>query len=278
VPHTRRYAPDNWINFKERRGMSLNAHKYLERIGITGDVHADYESLRRIQEHHMLSVPFENLDIMNGRPIELKLESMYYKIVEKRRGGYCYELNGLLGWLLQDIGYSVSILSGQVRRDDGAFGPEFDHMVLLVTLEEDYIVDVGFGDSVRSPLPLSGEVVTDVSGSYRIMHERDSDVLFFQKRLKGKWVSEFRFTLQPRKLEDFYDMNVYQQTSPESHFTHKLICSIATPNGRISISGDFFIETIGSEKNRRAIRCDEERNDLLRSRFGIDMYESSIKE
>jgi N-hydroxyarylamine O-acetyltransferase len=258
--------------------MSLNAHKYLERIGITGDVHADYESLRRIQEHHMLSVPFENLDIMNGRPIELKLESMYYKIVEKRRGGYCYELNGLLGWLLQDIGYSVSILSGQVRRDDGAFGPEFDHMVLLVTLDEDYIVDVGFGDSVRSPLPLSGEVVTDVSGSYRIMHERDSDVLFFQKRLEGEWVSEFRFTLQPRKLEDFYDMNVYQQTSPESHFTHKLICSIATPNGRISISGDFFIETIGSEKNRRAIRCDEERNDLLRSRFGIDMYESSIKE
>ncbi len=250
--------------------MYLNPYKYLERIGITGDVRTDYESLRRLQEHHMLTVPFENLDIMNGRPIELSLESMYDKIVEKRRGGYCYELNGLFGWLLQNLGYSVSILSGQVQRDDGTFGPEFDHMVVLVTLDENYVVDVGFGDSVRSPLPLSGQVVTDVSGAYRILHERDSDVLFFQKRLEEEWVSEFRFTLQPRKLEDFYDMNVYQQTSPESHFTHKLICSMATPNGRISISGDFLIETIGSEKTRRAIRSDEERTDLLRSRFGID--------
>lgn len=233
-------------------------------------MHADFDSLQEIQAHHMLSVPFENLDIVYGQSVQLGLESIYDKIVTKRRGGYCYELNGLLGWCLQNIGYRVSILSGRVRRDDGSFGLEFDHMILLVHLDEDYIVDVGFGDSVRSPLPLSGEIVTDVSGVYRIKNPFDSSILEFQKQIEGDWISEFDFTLQPRKFEDFYEMNVYQQTSPNSHFTQSLICSIATPTGRVSISGDSFIETIGSEKTRLPVPSIQERNDLLRLRFGID--------
>jgi N-hydroxyarylamine O-acetyltransferase len=253
----------------ELKVSEINVQRYLARIGITEGIRVDYHSIRLIQERHMLSVPFENLNIVNGLPIELDLDSLYDKIVVRRRGGYCYELNGLLAWVLKSLGYPVSLLSGQVRRDDGTFGPEFDHMVLLVSLHQDYIVDVGFGDSVRSPLPLSGEVVVDASGSYRIMPEYDSDVLLFQKRLGGEWVSEFRFTRKPRQIDDFRDMNIYQQTSPESHFTKNLIISIATPNGRVSISGDTFIETIGADKKRRTIRSDDERNDLLKRHFGF---------
>ncbi len=246
-----------------------NVQRYLERIGISGEMRVDYNSLRLIQERHMLSVPFENLNIVNGLPIELDWDFLYDKIVAKRRGGYCYELNGLLALILKSVGYHVSLISGQVFRNDGTFGPDFDHMVLLVHLDNGYIVDVGFGDSVRSPLLLSGEVVVDISGSYRIIPELNSDVLFFQKRFRGEWVSEFRFTLKPRQIEDFSDMNVYQQTSPESHFTQNLIVSKATPDGRISISGDSFIETIGSDKNRRPILSNDERNDLLKRYFGI---------
>ncbi|MCL6626583.1 arylamine N-acetyltransferase [Alicyclobacillus shizuokensis] len=95
------------------------------------------------------------------------------------------ELNGLLGWVLRSLGYSVSLLSGRVLRDDGTYGPEFDHTLLLVELDDEYIVDVGFGDSVRSPLPLSGEVVADVSGAYRVMPGSDAGVLVFQKKLGG---------------------------------------------------------------------------------------------
>jgi N-hydroxyarylamine O-acetyltransferase len=156
-----------------------------------------------------------------------------------------------------------------VRRDDGSYGPEFDHMALLVHLDEDYLVDVGFGDSVRSPLPLSGEIVSDVSGSYRIAREEHSENLCFQKLIQNEWVTEFVFTRKPRRLEDFYDMNQYQQTSPESHFTRKLICSLATPEGRITISGDTLIETIGSVKTQRPIVSAEERALILQHRFGI---------
>lgn len=248
---------------------SPNVKKYLERIGITEKPDVDFNSLRLIQERQMLSVPFENLNIFHDIPIQLDLDSLYDKIVERRRGGYCYELNALLAWLLKSLGYEVSILSGQVLRDDGTFGPEFDHMVLLVHLDRNYIVDVGFGDSVRSPLPLSGEVVTDVSGSYRIMPEATANALLFEKWVNDEWTSEFRFTLAPRQIDAFRDMNIYQQTSPESHFTTNLIVSIATESGRISISGDSFIETIGSDKKRRAIRSKEERTDLLQQYFGI---------
>jgi N-hydroxyarylamine O-acetyltransferase len=248
----------------------MDVRKYLERIGMDmNDIRTDYESLGLIQSRHMLSVPFENLDIINSRPIELNLDATYKKIVTERRGGYCYELNGLLGWLLHDLGFSVSMVSGRVRRDDGSYGPEFDHMALLVHLDEDYLVDVGFGDSVRSPLPLSGEIVSDVSGSYRIAREEHSENLCFQKLIQNEWVTEFVFTRKPRRLEDFYDMNQYQQTSPESHFTRKLICSLATPEGRITISGDTLIETIGSVKTQRPIVSAEERALILQHRFGI---------
>lgn len=253
----------------ELKVSEMNVHRYLARIGITEEMQVDYRSIRLIQECHMLSIPFENLNIFNGEPIKLNLDSLYDKIVVRKRGGYCYELNGLLAWILKSLGYPVTLLSGRVRRDDGTYGPEFDHMVLLVSLNEDYIVDVGFGDSVRIPLPLSGEVVVDVSGSYRIMHEYDSDVLFFQKWLGGEWISEFQFTRKPREIGDFRDMNLYQQTSLESHFTKNLIISIATPNGRVSISGDTFIETIGADKKRRIIRSDDERNELLKRHFGV---------
>jgi N-hydroxyarylamine O-acetyltransferase len=253
-------------------GFQLNVREYLKRIGIDiEDVHVDYESLQLIQMRHMLSVPFENLDIINSRPIKLNLESIYHKIVVDRRGGYCYELNGLLGWFLQEAGFSVSMVSGRVRHDDGTYGPEFDHMALLVRLDKDYIVDVGFGDSVRSPLPLSGEIVTDVSGSYRIMRESHSENLCFQKLLQNEWVTEFTFTTKPRNLEEFSEMNQYQQTSPESHFTKKLICSLATPDGRITISGDSLIETIGFTKTQRTIESAEERSDILKRRFGIGL-------
>ncbi|WP_019122379.1 arylamine N-acetyltransferase family protein [Brevibacillus massiliensis] len=249
----------------------MNVQEYLKRIGAASEsLQADYESLRWIQRRHMLSVPFENLDIVNSRPIKLRLEALFEKIAVMHRGGYCYELNGLFGWLLQNLVFSVSLISGRVLRDDGTYGPEFDHMALLVHLEKEYLVDVGFGDSVRSPLPLSGDVVTDISGSYRIRVGSNEDTFYFQKMTKGDWLTEFTFTKTPRKLTEFDEMNRYQQTSPDSHFTKKLICSLATADGRITVSGDSLIETIGTAKTKRTIVSVKERNDILRQRFGID--------
>lgn len=253
--------------------MRLNTEQigqYLKRIGATGAVEPNLASLRQIQERHMLSVPFENLDVAHHLPVRLDEASLYNKIVARKRGGYCYELNGLLASVLRKLGYDVSMVSGQVRRDDGTFGPEFDHMALLVRLDEDYLVDVGFGDSVRSPLALSGVVVVDVSGSYRIAPDEGADAFSLQKQVDGTWLSQYRFTLYPRQLEDFHEMNLYQQTSVDSHFTKNLIVSIATPEGRLSISGDTFIETVGGKKSRRVI-AEAERGEWLQRHFGITL-------
>ncbi|WP_442597166.1 arylamine N-acetyltransferase family protein [Neobacillus sp. D3-1R] len=253
-------------------GNEREIDQYLERIKMTGEIKPDFNSLQKIQEHHILAVPFENIDIANNKPIILDIETLFEKIVRSKRGGYCYELNGLLAWFLDNVGFTSTILSGKVSRDNGTFGPEFDHMLILVELEKKYIVDVGFGNFARSPLPLSGEVVTDISGMYRIASNQSSDVYYFQKIIAGQWVSGYEFTLEPRQMQDFNEMNVYQQTSVNSHFTQNLIVSIATAEGRLTISGNSFIETNKFGKKRKQIETNDERNSLLKCYFGMDMY------
>jgi N-hydroxyarylamine O-acetyltransferase len=126
------------------KGMEVD--EYLERISYSGSREPGVETLRQLHRAHMLSVPFENLDILLGYPIELSLPSLYDKIVRRRRGGFCYELNGLFGWLLEQLGFKIAMLS--VRVFNGAKpGPEFDHLILLVELDEHMVADVGFGDS-----------------------------------------------------------------------------------------------------------------------------------
>ncbi|WP_183192893.1 arylamine N-acetyltransferase family protein [Brevibacillus nitrificans] len=248
----------------------MDEREYFRRMGVKiEDIRIDYESLCLIQERHMLSIPFENLDIMSGRPVAITPEALHDKIVGRKRGGYCYELNGLLALMLQKVGFSVTLLSGRVWRRDGSWGPEFDHMALLVHLEEDYFVDVGFGDSARLPMRLTGEVVEDAGGAYRIMADSAPNTYLFQKRTEEGWSSTLQFTTTPRRLEDFSEMNHEQQTSPNSHFAQRRICSLAMPTGRITISGDTFIETNGTAKTTRQIKSDEELEQLLRSSFGL---------
>jgi len=186
-------------------------------------------------------------------------------------------LNGLLAWLLRQLGFSVTLVSGRVHRKDGSYGPEFDHMALLVRLDQqEYLVDVGFGDSARVPLPMSGEVATDISSSYRIIAGDSADVFLFQKRAGEEWVTHFLFTKTPRTLEDFQEMNREQQTNPKSPFTQKRICSIATPNGRITIAGESLIETVGADKTKTPIASADELHELLRQRFGISKEDEGI--
>lgn len=248
----------------------MEAAAYLERIGLTAPPARDLSGLRRIQEHHLRTVPFENLDIMCGRPIQLDVQALYDKIVRRRRGGYCYELNGLAAWLLLRLGYCVSMLSGCVRHKDGTFGPDFDHMLLLVEVGPAVVVDVGFGDSARSPLRLTGEPASDISGTYRIGRAPHASDRFVEKLDAGVWAPQVRFTLQPRRLQDFAAMNLYQQTSPESHFTHGTICSLATTDGRISMTDEAIVVSRRGQKLRQPIRSAGERSAALISYFGID--------
>ena len=135
----------------------MDVEAYLRRIDYDGPCQPSSASLRALHRKHLFTVPFENLDIPLKNTIRLDLGQLYDKIIVRRRGGFCYELNGLFCEFLTAMGFQVQMLSARVRRDDGGFGPEFDQMLLKVQLEEPWLVDVGFGDSFVDPIVFHAE-------------------------------------------------------------------------------------------------------------------------
>src|SRR5271169_4857925 len=188
----------------------MNVDAYLRRIQYDGPRDPSPATLRELHRQHLFTVPFENLDIALGNPIHLDPGLLYDKIVVRGRGGYCYELNGLFHDLLQSLGFAVCMLSAQVCREDGGFGPDFDHMLLKVTLDGPWLADVGFGESFVEPLPL-------LPGASQTQHGK----LFGAANQNGYWelfkqdnegrVPLYRFSDVPRQLSDFESMNRYQQ-------------------------------------------------------------------
>jgi N-hydroxyarylamine O-acetyltransferase len=216
-------------------------------------------------------VPFENLDIHLQRSIILDEGKLLSKIVGRRRGGFCYELNGAFAALLRALGFNVEMLSAGVARRGGGFGPPFDHMALLVELEERWLADVGFGDSFREPLLLdhAGEQVQE-EGAYLLA--RDGEQLILKRRDdSGSWEPQYRFTLQPYQYEDFADMCRHHQTSPDSPFTQRRTCSIATTEGRITLTDMRLITTLRGERQERSLATQDEYAAALREHFGVEL-------
>lgn len=248
---------------------TINAAAYLDRIGYHGPLRPTAETLRNLQVAHLLTVPFENLSIHAGEPIVLDDTALFEKIVTRRRGGFCYELNGLFAALLRALGFDASMLSAGAIGADGDYGPPFDHMALLVTLEERWLVDVGFGDSFREPLRLDSRDVQDQGErAYRIAEGGDR-LTVSQRGSTGEWRGQYRFTLERHAYPDYAGMCRYHQTSPQSHFTRQRVCSRAIPEGRITISGMQLIITVEGQRHERVLRGDDEYAAALREHFGI---------
>jgi N-hydroxyarylamine O-acetyltransferase len=246
---------------------------YLKRLGIEKIKNPSFEFLTELQIRHLLSIPFEDLDIPNKR-IELDLNKIYNKIIPTKRGGFCYELNGLFHWLLTSLGFKVDMLSARVfnsgRKD---FGKEFDHMTLLVHLpngetDKDYIVDAGFGDSFRIPIEIPGGEVHDVSGHYRIL-QTQRDIFELNRKDGNNEEPQYCFSILPRQLIDYKDMCDFQQDSPTSHFRTRMLCTIATETGRITLSNDSLTITEGASKVKTSIESKEEFNFMLKKYFNI---------
>lgn len=254
--------------------MDINA--YLQRINYHGSLAPTADTLRELQLAHLLTVPFENLSIHSGEPIVLEDQALFEKVVSRRRGGFCYELNGLFAALLRSLGFRVDMLSAGVANASGEFGPDFDHMTLLITpndtLDERWLADVGFGDSFREPLLLDKRGVQtqgerdyqiDVEGVNYILKQREKD---------GEWKPQYRFTLQPHAYADYAQMCLFHQTSPDSHFTKAPLCSLATADGRVTLSGMRLITTTRQGGREEVeVSSNDEFAQLLRAHFGMDM-------
>lgn len=245
---------------------------YLQRINYHGPLSITAQTLSALHRAHLLSVPFENLDIGLGRPIQLDEKALFEKIVLHRRGGFCYELNGLFAALLRDLGFSVTLLSAQVAHQNGGFGAPFDHLALLVTLEEPWLADVGFGDSFRTPLHLEAlREQVQPEGRYRLSQEGDLWTLYQQDN--ASWQAQYCFTLQPHTLAEFAPMCLYHQTSPQSHFTQGRVCTLATEDGRVTLSELRLITTLGHERHEQTLSGENEFHILLQQHFGISLSE-----
>ena len=246
----------------------MDTSAYLQRINYYGPLTPTAETLRDVQLAHLLSVPFENLSIHSGEPIVLHDDALFDKIVKRRRGGFCYELNGLFAALLRAMGFDVSMIAGSAMNADGEFGSPFDHMALLVTLGDQWLVDVGFGDSFREPLRLvAGLVQDDRQHAYRI--DRNGERLTVMRQERGEWRAQYRFGLDAQTYTDYAGMCRYHQTSSESHFTQQRVCSRATPDGRITISGVRLITAAGGRRHERHLEGEDEYAEALRVHFGI---------
>lgn len=239
----------------------MNVEDYLNRIQHASvDSKPTLETLRSLHHQHLYSVPFENLDIHFGVPIVLDRAKILEKIVVHRRGGFCYELNTAFAWLLSELGYDVTFLSAEVARPDGSFGIPFDHMALRVDLGgTSWLADVGFGDSFLHPLPLT----EDARGEHRL--ERDGDHWFLREGSKTK----YRFTLTPRRLEDFEEACRYQQTSEESTFTQRVVTTRFVPEGRVTLTPSYLLIQRGNEKIERRLEDETAWRKALEEHFGI---------
>lgn len=246
----------------------MNVDAYLRRIQYDGPRQPLPATLRGLHRQHLFTVPFENLDIALGNRITLEPDLLYEKIVVRGRGGFCYELNGLFHELLRELGFTVCMLSACVRHEDGDFGPEFDHMLLKVDLAEPWLADVGFGESFVDPLPLvAGATETENGHLFGVSPENGHWQLF--RRDQQDQIPLYRFSDKARQLCDYRDMCEFHQTSPESKFTRRRVCTKALPEGRVTLAGMRLIVTRNGTRQETMLDSERELRDCLREHFGV---------
>jgi N-hydroxyarylamine O-acetyltransferase len=234
---------------------------YLARIGAARPERADDETLRELHLRHVLTVPFENLSVHLGEDIVLDDEALVAKIVERHRGGFCYELNGAFAALLSALGYDVALLAARVHGANG-LGIPYGHMVVRAG---QWLVDVGFGS--HSHYPLRADVSrdqVDPGGTFRVETTPDGDLEVFKD---GE--PQYRAWSRPQALRDFAVGCWWQRTCPESHFTRSLVCSLTTQDGRLTLSGRTLIRTAGGERDEQVLSDDAMVLEAYRTHFGI---------
>lgn len=253
---------------------------YLERIGYIGNPENDYSTLAQLQWSHLHSVPYENLDILRGKYLSLEMEDLFEKIVVRRRGGYCFELNGLFSWLLKKMGFQVTEYYGRYLDGEPLEMPMRRHRILRVDIDgKVYIADVGVG--VCAPRhPLLFQIgIEQIQGDecYRIV---EHPVLGFvvEFRHKGEFKRLFSFTQDPQYPIDFEMPNHWCLTHPDSIFRNNTMVFIRTPEGRNTIADKSDENGVRIREFRRftrdnVITCiprtEAEESEALLTHFGI---------
>jgi arylamine N-acetyltransferase len=257
--------------------MTLDLTAYFDRIDYRGAVEPTLDVLQGLMTAHTQAIPFENLDPMMGVPVDdLSPDALVDKLVHRRRGGYCYEHNGLMGYALADVGFRVRRLAGRViwMLPPDAPLPAMTHTVLAVTFpgsQGSYLVDVGFGgQTLTSPIRFeTGNAQQTTHEPYRL--EDHGDGLLLQAQVRGEWQSLYEFTTKTRPQIDLTVGSWYVSTNPASHFVTGLMVALVSDDTRINLSGrDLAIHRDGGTEK---ILLDDAAAvvEALSDRFGINI-------
>ncbi len=262
---------------------SAQVDAYLRRLGVEHPAWPTVDVLRELHLCHLRTVPFENLSIHLGEEIVLEEERLLEKVVDARRGGFCYELNGAFAALLTALGYDVTLLAARVYGDGERLGNPYDHLALRVRTVDggDWLADVGFGAHSHLPLAFgdrgeqedpggtfriveAGPDAAGVRGGHDTVEAADLDVI-----RDGR--PRYRLEVRPRVLGDFVIGAWWHSTSPVSHFTRSLVCSRVTEDGgRTTLSGRrLTVTSAEGAREERELGTDEEVLAAYQERFGI---------
>lgn len=252
-----------------------NLSQYLKRIGFQAETSPGIDTLIQLHRAHVSHIPFENLDIHYHQWISLDTDRFYAKIVDHKRGGFCYELNGLFYEALKDLDFEAYFIACSVYlQPSQKFGPYFAHVAIVVEQDnEQWLVDVGFGSSFPEPLKIAFDTPQKQDGVVYFMRKINKAEISLDRSFDGgeTFTPMYKFTMQPRKLSDFQEMCAFHQTSDQSPLFQKKLCSIATANGRITLTPNHLIITENEKRTEVEVKDEQDFQQKLEAYFGFRM-------
>ena len=251
---------------------NLNIDSYLERIDYNGGTDISENTLRNLHIAHTLNIPFENLDVYYGKPVLLDEVSLFNKIVKNRRGGYCFEMNGIFSFVLQKLGFKVTNLLARGTMDGINFSAKTHQVLLVENVGKRWLADVGFGnDGIIAPLLLQENMdQKQFAHTYRLIKNQTFGYVL-QKKIVDKYMSLYAFILKECYPEDFLMSNHFTATFPDSFFLQMRMCTMPTKEGRITLTDTHFKAINNGNITEIPIENDDQFKALLKENFSLDL-------
>lgn len=244
---------------------------YFRRIGYRGVARPDLLTLRRLLRAHVLTVPFENLDVQLGRPLGTDPDDAYEKIVLRRRGGWCYEQNGLFGWALSAVGFEVTRVAAAVMRAERGAVSEANHLALLVRMpgsEDTWLADVGFGGSLLEPIRLEAAEYRQTPFRLGLRALDGGHWQFFEDAGDGEFRYDFR--AEPASEDALAGRCALLQTDPDSSFVQNLVAQIRTPDAHTTLRGRVLSRRDPAGETTTILGSPDQLLQVLAGTFGLD--------
>ena len=264
------------LSANKTKKILIKLQHYFDRIGYSGAVEPTLTSLAALQQAHVCSVPFENLDVQLGRPLSILVDEAFDKIVVNSRGGWCYEQNGLFGWALSEIGFDVRRIAASVMRERSGTESEASHLCLLITSPESntrYLADVGFGGSMIKPIALI-EAEHD-QPPFKLGLERLDDGYWQFWESLGDGRFSFDFEDEPACESSLASKCANLQSDPSSSFVLNLTAQLRSSDQHSMLRGRVLTVAKAGATESKTLNSPEELVSVLANEFHLDVHETT---